>query len=199
MMAANAKLLRAEAMLIRADLARDPAQAAAAGEVFRAVFDTIPASQAALRVRAALGRLEAARRTMGPGPAAQPAGEAARALAAVLDEGGGVPRPSVATGRLAAGISLVDVGALAADRELLRRGLTSLRHAAGESAMPEGFRAEAAATLARALAHAAGIAPDLVAPGEIAATLRRAGDLAEAAGHPDQAAALRRMASEAPG
>ena len=199
MMAANAKLLRAEAMLIRADLARDPAQAAAAGEVFRAVFDTLPASQAALRVRAALGRLEAARRTMGPGPAAQPTREAARALAAVLDARGGVPRASVATGRLAAGISLVDVGAVAGDRELLRRGLTSLRDAAGESAMPEGFRAEAAATLARALAHAAGIAPDLVAPGEIAATLRRAGDLAEAAGHPDQAAALRRMASEAPG
>ncbi|WP_439578068.1 hypothetical protein [Elioraea sp.] len=197
-MASNAHLLRAEAMLIRADHARDPAQAAAARESFHSAFNTIPVSQAPLRARAAFGWLEAARRTMGPGPAAQVTGEAARALAAVLDEGGGVPRPSVATGRLAAGISLVDVGALAGDRELLQRGLTSLRQAAGESAMPDGFRAEATATLARALSHAAGIAPDLVGPGEIAATLRRAGDLAEAAGHPDHAAEFRRMASEAP-
>lgn len=197
-MAANATLLRAEAMLIRADLARSPTQAQAAGKIFRQAFDTIPHQHGLLRLRAALGRLEAARRTLGPGEAAQPMTEAARGLDALIIEGAALPPPLVAIGQRAAGEALVRVGLLTTDRVAFEHGLARLREAAAASAMPPAFRAEAWATLAGALSSAGPIAPEFAARREIAAALEQAGEFAVAAGDPEQAEELRRAARALP-
>lgn len=187
-MAANALLLRAEAMLIRADLARSPAQAQAACETFEQAFETIPAHQGVLRWRAALGRLEAAGRTLGPGAAAQASASAARALDGLVGDGAGLPPSLVAVGRRATGEAFVRVGVLQRDRATVELGVARLRAAADAAAMPPAFRAETWAALAGALSAIGPIAADLAAPAEIATALMRAGRFAEAAGQPDRAA-----------
>lgn len=196
--ASAAMLLRAEAMLIRADHAQDAAAAAAARETFRAALDRIPRRQAPQRVRAAIGAVEASLRTLGPGAAARPTGEAARALDALIAGTPGLPAPLAALGRLAAGTGLVASGRLAGDAGALARGLALLRAAEAETTMPPAFRAEAAARLAGAMGAAREAVPALVGPGEIAAALRRAAELAEAAGLPDKAQELRQAADAAP-
>jgi hypothetical protein len=195
--AANATLLRAEAMLIRADLAADAVRAAEAGRVFRSAFETIPRRHVPLRLRAAIGQAEAALRTLGPGRAARGTAEAAAMLDALLAETPGLPPQPLAIGRLTAGTGFVAAGHATGDRSTVEKGLARLREAAGEAAMPAAFRAEVSARLAGALGAVREMAPSLVAPDEIATRLREAGDFAEAAGHPDKAAELRRMAGDA--